>query len=107
MVDKFLDDGPMHILVCNAAYQQEVAFLDTERSLLERTLQVNIIGNFQFIQRVSKSMIELGVPGRIVVGTSPHGTLIFPDAFAYDVSKAGLDHLIRCTDCLSSSMAFV
>jgi len=96
MVEDFQKAGPISILVCNAAYQQKITFMETERSVLARTLEVNILGNFQLIQLVSKKMIEHAVPGRIVVGTSPHGTLIFPDAFAYDVSKAGLDHLIRC-----------
>ena len=97
MLDHVLGNGRLDILLCNAAFQEKVPFLETEYAVLQRAVEVNILGNFHLIQTVGKDMIAKGVPGRIVVCTSPHGRLVYPDAFAYDVTKAALNHLIRCT----------
>lgn len=96
MLDQVLADGPLDMLICNAAYEEKVAFLDTDEALMRRTLEVNVFANFQLAQTVSRNMIDHNIKGRIVIATSPHGTLVFPDAFAYDVSKAALNHMTRC-----------
>jgi glucose 1-dehydrogenase len=99
-VARMLDDahakGPLDMLLCNAAYQEKKNFLDTDDALMQRTLGLNVHTNFRLIQTVSRKMIEAGAKGRIVVSTSPHARLVFPNAFAYDVSKAALNHMVRC-----------
>lgn len=97
LLERILDEGPLDMLICNAAFSMKVPFLDTQYEQFQRTLEVNVLGNFHLIQTVARHMTASHVAGRIVACTSPHGTLIFPDAFAYDVSKAALNHLIRCT----------
>jgi len=95
MLDQVFADGPLDILICNAAYEEKVTFLDTDEALMRRTLDVNVFANYQLVQAVGRNMIEHDIKGRIVIATSPHGTLVFPDAFAYDVSKAALNHMTR------------
>ncbi len=95
LLKKVHADGPLDMLICNAAYSTKVPFVETEFSLLQRSLEVNVLGNFNLIQQASRVMSEAGVNGRIVICSSPHGTFVFPDAFAYDVSKAALNHLMR------------
>ena len=89
--------GPLDLLVCNAAYQEKnKGFFETDLALIQRTLDVNILANFQIIQKVAHEMIAAGRKGRIVMCSSGHGTMAFKGTFAYDVSKAALNHFMRC-----------
>jgi glucose 1-dehydrogenase len=89
--------GPLDLLVCNAAYQEKKGFFETDLALIRRTLDINILANFQIIQRVAREMIALGRKGRMVMCSSGHGTMAFKGTFAYDVSKAALNHFMRCS----------
>lgn len=96
LLKKIHADGPLDMLICNAAHSTKVPFVETGHSLLQRSLEVNVLGNFNLIQQAGRVMSEAGIDGRIVISSSPHGSFVFPDAFAYDVSKAALNHLMRC-----------
>ncbi len=96
MLDKILSPGPIDCLICNAAYQEKKGFFETDIDLLKKTLGVNILGNFQILQKVTKGMIKAKIPGRIVICSSGHGKMVFQGTFAYDVSKAALNHFMRC-----------
>jgi glucose 1-dehydrogenase len=87
--------GPLDLLVCNAAYQEKKGFFETDLALIQRTLDINILGNFQIIQKVAREMIAAGRNGQMVMCSSGHGTLVFKNAFAYDISKAALNHFMR------------
>ena len=87
---------PLDILILNAAYQQKVGFFQTDLKLINDTFAINVTGNFHLLQQASKRMIAAGRPGRVVICTSPHGTYVYTGTFAYDVSKAALNHLMRC-----------
>jgi glucose 1-dehydrogenase len=88
-------NGPLDLLVCNAAYQEKKGFFETDLALIQRTLDINILGNFQIIQNVAREMIAAGGKGKMVMCSSGHGTMVFKNAFAYDVSKAALNHFMR------------
>ncbi|MBV9672293.1 MAG: SDR family oxidoreductase [Verrucomicrobia bacterium] len=96
MLEELHRSGPLDLLVCNAAYQEKKGFFETDLALLQRTLNVNILANFQIIQKVACEMIATGRPGRMVMCSSGHGTMAFKGTFAYDVSKAALNHFMRC-----------
>jgi glucose 1-dehydrogenase len=70
-------------------------FFETDRSLIQRTLDINILANFQVIRSVADAMIAAGRQGRMVMCSSGHGTMVFKNAFAYDISKAALNHFMR------------
>jgi len=95
MIRAVLAAGPLDFVVCNASYQEKKSFFDTDTALLERTLAVNLRANFQVIQASARALIAAGRGGRMVISSSGHGRLVFQDTFAYDVSKAGLNHLMR------------
>lgn len=88
--------GSLDILVCNAAYQEKKGFFDTDLALMHRTLGVNIFGNFHLIQTVANKMSAQKRPGRMLICSSGHGSYVFKGTFAYDVSKAALNHFMRC-----------
>lgn len=96
MLEQIHRSGPLDIVVCNAAYQEKKGFFDTDLALMQRTLGVNILGNFQLIQAAARGMIDAGVAGRMLLCSSGHGSFVFKGTFAYDVSKAALNHLMRC-----------
>jgi glucose 1-dehydrogenase len=97
MMDKIHESGPLDYLVCNASYQQKnKGFFDTDYAVLKRTLDVNIFGNFQIMRSVADRMVAAGRKGTMLLCSSGHGTFVFEGTFAYDVSKAGLNHFMRC-----------
>jgi glucose 1-dehydrogenase len=96
MLGQIHQSGPLDLLVCNAAYQEKKGFFETDLALIQRTLDINILGNFQIIQKVASAMIAAGRKGRMVMCSSGHGTMVFKGTFAYDVSKAALNHFMRC-----------
>jgi glucose 1-dehydrogenase len=96
MLVQIHQSGPLDLLVCNAAYQEKKGFFNTDLALIRRTLDINILANFQIIQKVAREMIAAGRKGRMVMCSSGHGTMVFKGTFAYDVSKAALNHFMRC-----------
>lgn len=96
MLGQVHENGPLDLLVCNAAYQEKKGFFETDLALIQRTLEINILANFQIIQKVAREMIAAGRKGRMVMCSSGHGTMAFKGTFAYDVSKAALNHFMRC-----------
>ena len=63
---------------------------------MTRTMGINVIANFQLIQAVAREMVATKRGGRIVISSSPHGSMVFEGTLAYDVSKAALNHLMQC-----------
>lgn len=97
MLEGIHQTGPLDLLICNAAYQEKGKdFFGTDLALIQRTLDVNILANFQIMQRVAREMIAAGRHGRIVMCSSGHGKMAFKGTFAYDISKAALNHFVRC-----------
>jgi glucose 1-dehydrogenase len=97
MLEEIHQPGPLDLLICNAAYQEKGKdFFGTDLALIQRTLDVNILANFQIIQGVAREMIAAGRQGRMVMCSSGHGKMVFKGTFAYDVSKAALNHFMRC-----------
>ena len=96
MLEQIHRSGPLDLLVCNAAYQEKKGFFETDRALIQRTFEVNIFANFQIMRKVAGEMIAAARPGRMVMCSSGHGTMVFKGTFAYDVSKAALNHFMRC-----------
>ncbi len=96
MLGEIHRNGPLDLVVCNAAYQEKKGFFETDIALIQRTLDVNLLANFQIVQKVACKMIAAGRQGRMVMCSSGHGTMAFKGTFAYDVSKAALNHFMRC-----------
>jgi len=96
MLDSIHQSGPLDYLVCNAAYQEKnKGIFETDLALMYKTLGINIFANFQMIQRVAREMVAAKRTGNMVICSSGHGTQVFTGTLAYDVSKAGLNHMMR------------
>lgn len=96
MLDNIFESGPLDHLVCNAAYQEKnKGIFETDLALMHKTLGINIFSNFQMIQRVARELVAAKRTGNMVICSSGHGSQVFTGTLAYDVSKAGLNHLMR------------
>lgn len=86
------------VLVCNAAYNQGVAFADLAAltpEIWDRILHANTSGPFLLARAVGPMMRAQGA-GRIVNIGSVSGYKPGGSSIAYAVSKAALAHLTRC-----------
>lgn len=86
---------PVDAAIGNAGVGASRAFLDLDDEYWDRTLAINLTGNFVFGQSVARKMIERGVGGRIVFTGSWVAAVPWPDITAYTVSKAGLVMLAK------------
>jgi NAD(P)-dependent dehydrogenase (short-subunit alcohol dehydrogenase family) len=87
--------GAVHVLVNNAAVVRRAPLLDFSEKDWEATFAVNLRAAFICVQEAARSMVSLGIRGRIVNISSVGGMLAHSNLCAYDVSKAGLDMLTR------------
>jgi len=94
--DKASFDGKIpSVLILNAAYQKKATFLETDVDLLRHTFDVNIVGNFSLAKQFIQECRRLRSPGNIVIHSSNQGEFVNPTGFAYALTKAALNHMVR------------
>src|SRR3954451_15489847 len=86
--------GAVEVLVANAAFMAMSPFVDSDRGVWWRHIDVNLSGHFRLIQAVVPGMRALG-RGRIVIIASGWGVIGQANATAYAASKAGLVALTK------------
>jgi NAD(P)-dependent dehydrogenase (short-subunit alcohol dehydrogenase family) len=99
MVAKLVDEiettqGPIDILVCNAAYMTMAPFGDHDEQDWWKVIDTNLAGTVYLIQAVLAGMRRTG-GGHIVIIASEWGVTGWPEATAYSASKAGLIALTK------------
>lgn len=87
--------GPLDSLILNAAYQKKAAFDQTDIDLMNRTFQINVMGNFRLAKMFIESRRAAGGGGSIVIHSSNQGEFVNPTGFAYALTKASLNHMVR------------
>ncbi len=83
------------VLVLNAAFQKKATFSETDTELLQQTFDVNILGNFSLSRLFIDHWKEMSMPGNIVIHSSNQGEFVNPTGFAYALTKAALNHMVR------------
>jgi NAD(P)-dependent dehydrogenase (short-subunit alcohol dehydrogenase family) len=83
------------VLVLNAAFQRKALPEETDLDLLAQTFDINVIGNFQLAKRFIADRRTAKKPGAMVVQSSNQGEFVNPTGFAYALSKAALNHMVR------------
>ncbi|MGH3922342.1 MAG: SDR family NAD(P)-dependent oxidoreductase, partial [Pseudonocardiaceae bacterium] len=90
--------GPIDVLVCNAGVLLEKGAdpLSVPLELVERTLQVNLLGSWRVVQAFVPPMVRRGW-GRVVIissgTTTEFGGRLFPGTPGYSISKSALNGL--------------
>jgi NAD(P)-dependent dehydrogenase (short-subunit alcohol dehydrogenase family) len=87
--------GGVGVLVNNAGYNANKAFLDLTRDEWQGVLDVNLTGAFLAAQAAARRMIAQGRGGAIVNITSVHEHIPLSNAAAYTASKHGLGGLTK------------
>jgi len=88
--------GSLDILVCShGVYNADSPFLELSEEQWDRTLGINLNGNFTLAQATARAMVADGTAGRIIFISSINGISSEPNCSDYNTSKAGLHGLAR------------
>ena len=92
--------GRLDVAVSNAAYSDRDLFYEADMDGFRRTVDVTLWGAFYLMRAATQQMIrqkrdEGSLGGSIVLVSSPHAVIPVPRAMAYNLSKAGLEHMAK------------
>jgi glucose 1-dehydrogenase len=85
--------GRIDILVNNAAYSIRKPFLDYTEDEFAEVMRVAFWSVVHCTQAVGRHMVARGGGGKIIVISSVHAFLPFPNSSPYNAAKAGINHL--------------
>jgi glucose 1-dehydrogenase len=87
--------GRIDIAVANAYYSAREPFWQADMAKFRRTVDVTMWGAFYTLRAAARQMIQQGRGGSIVLIGSPHAVFAVPEAMAYNMAKAAVDHMGR------------
>lgn len=87
--------GGLDIVCSNAGIADWRGLLDVTEESFDRLVAVNLTGAFNVCQAGAQAMLAAGRPGRIVVTSSVHVQMPFPEMSVYGATKAGLKGLVE------------
>jgi len=87
--------GKIDIAVANAYYSAREPFWQADMAKFRRTVDVTMWGAFYTLRAAARRMIQQGRGGSIVLIGSPHAVFAVPEAMAYNMAKAAVDHMGR------------
>ena len=88
------DLGGLDLFVSNAAHSDREPILDADMADFRRTVDVTLWGAVHGVRAAGRHMRDHG-GGAMLIVSSPHAEIPFPNAAAYNLSKAGLDQFAR------------
>lgn len=87
--------GAVDIAVSNAAFSDRELFYQADMAGFRRTVDVTMWGAYHLLRATVQQLIRQGHGGAIVVVSSPHASIPFPTAMAYNMSKAAIDQMAK------------
>jgi glucose 1-dehydrogenase len=87
--------GRLDILVSAAVYSDREPFTSADMAGFRKTIDVSMWGSFYALRAVANRMVEQGQGGAIVIVSSPHAHVAFPNCMAYNMAKAAQDQMAR------------
>lgn len=92
--------GHIDIVVANAAYSRRQPILEADWETVRRTIDVAQFGVFHTCQIGAQQMVRQGETlghsgGKIIIIGSVHSEIAVPNAAAYNMAKAAVNHLGR------------
>jgi NAD(P)-dependent dehydrogenase (short-subunit alcohol dehydrogenase family) len=81
--------------VLNAAFQKKATVRETDLDLMRKTFEVNVFGNYRLAALFADACKKKGQPGAIVVHSSNQSEFVNPTGFAYSLSKAALNQMVK------------
>jgi glucose 1-dehydrogenase len=96
MVAKIVKElGGVDIFISSAVYSDREPFHTANLENFRKTIDVSLFGAYYCLRACVNQMIRQGRGGAVVITSSPHGKIAFPNAMAYNIAKAGLDQMAR------------
>lgn len=96
MVAKTVQElGRVDVLVTAAVYSDREPFHTADMAGFRKTIDVSLWGAFYTLRAVTKQLLKQNQGGAVVVVSSPHSVVPYPNCMAYNISKAGLDSMAR------------
>ena len=87
--------GQLDLFVSNAVYSDRQPMLEADLAGFERTINVGMWGAFYGMRAAAIQMVKQKTGGSIAIISSPHAVIPIPDAMAYNMAKAAIDHMAR------------
>jgi glucose 1-dehydrogenase len=96
MVDRVVKElGGVDILVTSAVYSDREPYHTANMEGFRKTIEVSLFGAYYCLRACTNRMIEQKRGGAVIITSSPHAKIAFPNAMAYNIAKAGLDQMAR------------
>lgn len=87
--------GRLDHVVTNAVYSDREPFHTADMAGFKRTIDVTMWGAFYLTRASANQYIKQGGGGTVTCVSSPHAYIPVPNAMAYNMAKAALDHMAR------------
>src|SRR5581483_9761871 len=87
--------GRLDILISWAVYSDREPFTTADMAGFRRTIDVSLWGSFYVLRAAANQMIRQKQGGAVVVVSSPHSVIAFPNCMAYNMAKAAQDQMAR------------
>jgi glucose 1-dehydrogenase len=87
--------GGLDVFVSSAVYSDREPFHTANMAGFRKTIEVSLFGAYYGLRASANQMIQQGRGGAVVIISSPHAKIAFPNAMAYNIAKAGLDQMAR------------
>ncbi len=87
--------GGLDIFVSSAVYSDREPFTTADMAGFRRTIDVSMWGSFYALRAAANQMIRQGRGGAVVIVSSPHAQVAFPNCMAYNMAKAAQDQMAR------------
>lgn len=87
--------GRIDLHVAAAVFSDREPFVTADLDGFHRTVDVSLWGSFYMLRAVSRAMIDAGRGGAVVIVSSPHAVVPYPNCMAYNMAKAAQDAMAK------------
>jgi glucose 1-dehydrogenase len=87
--------GRLDVFVSSAVYSDREPFTTADMAGFRKTIDVSMWGAYYSLRASANQMLRQGEGGAVVIVSSPHAQIAFPNCMAYNMAKAALDQMAR------------
>ncbi len=87
--------GGIDLHVAAAVYSDREPFTTADMTGFRKTIDVSMWGCYFILRAVANAMIQRGRGGSVVIVSSPHAVVPYPNCMAYNMAKAAQDAMAR------------
>jgi glucose 1-dehydrogenase len=87
--------GRLDVFISSAVYSDREPFTSANMAGFRKTIDVSMWGAYYSLRASANVMIRQGQGGAVVIVSSPHAQIAFPNCMAYNMAKAALDQMAR------------